>query len=466
MYKQSGISVDIIKNGTKHVLFPYQFRPLQLEFIKNKGRFSILVAHRRFGKTIGLLLNMILEALNTQKRNPRFWYIFPQATQAKSIAWPDLKRMSSFIPNSKTSEANLEVTFDLNDGFGLRTIALKGVDKGGDNLRGAYLDGVVMDEMKDMPHGVWDQVILPMLADRKGWAVLTGTVGRGYWYDLFHNERANAESIFKTFLYKASETKILDEDELRIQRLGMTLNNFNREFECDWNAIEEGAYYGDILIGLENIGRINTKVKFNAQKPVYTSWDLGAADATAVWFVQEGDIEGSWNVIDYLEMTRISLQETGESTDGQAFDRIVFNKVLQKPYFYAAHILPHDAVQKHHSADNSTYQKFKGYAGRAEVILSGKTNPMDRIHTVQQMLHEFNFNSATCAKGLAALHGYRAKLTPDGTEVAPNHNWASHGADAFGYFCHSVPKLRGVRNRFNPNRKQSKSKTNSYNPFK
>jgi hypothetical protein len=458
--------MDIIKNGTKHVLFPYQFRPLQQEFLKNKGRFSILVAHRRFGKTTGLLLDMVLQSLNTKKRNPRFWYIFPQATQAKSIAWNELKRMASFIPGIKISEAHLEVSFDLNDGFGLRSIALKGVDKGGDNLRGAYLDGVVLDEMKDMPMGVWEQVLVPMLADRKGWAVLTGTVGQGAWHDLFVRESNDPQSVFKVFLYKASETKIVDAEELELQRKIMGINRYNREYECDWNAIEEGSYYGDILSGLEQLGHVNLDVRHNPQKPVYTSWDLGAADATAVWFFQEGTEEGTWNVIDYLELTRVSLQENNESVGSIAFDRVVFNKVVQKPYFYAAHVLPHDSVQKHSSADNSTYQKFVGYSGATKVILAKKTNPLDRIATVQQLLGSFRFHKVVCSKGLAALHSYRAKLTPDGTEVAPNHNWASHGADSFGYFCHSLPLLKGVRNKFNGVSSTNKKKSESYNPFK
>lgn len=458
--------MEIIKDGIKHILFPYQFRPLQKVVVETMGRFCILVAHRRFGKTLMVLLHMILSSMTNERKNSKYWYICPQEKQARKNGWDYLKTFANFLPNAQTNEGRLELTYDLEDGKGLRTIGLRGVDKGGDSLRGSYLDGVVLDEMKDMPMSVWTQVVSPMLSDRKGWAILTGTVGQGPWYDLYTKESNNKDSIFKTFLFKASESKVIDDDELQQQRRIMGDRNFRREYECDWMAIEEGSYYGDIISGLDDIGQLNITTVHNPQKPVYTSWDLGAADATAIWFFQEGDADECWNVIDYLELTRAEMQENGQSTYGKSFDSLMYNKILEKHYLYAAHVLPHDAVHKYGSAEFSTYEKFKSFSNSTQIIVAKKTTTEARIDTVQHMLHKFTFNKVLCSKGISALHSYRAKMTGDGTETSPNHNWASHGADSFGYFCHSVPLLKSTRNKFNRTQKKSTSTIGSYNPLK
>lgn len=459
--------MEIIKGGTKHILFPYQLRPLQKETIEKMGRFCLLVAHRRFGKTMMVLLHIIFSAMLCKLRNPKFWYICPLEKQARNNAWDYLKSFSSYLPNGETNEGRLELTFDLNDGVGTRTIALKGVDKGGDSLRGSYLDGVVLDEMKDMPIKAWTQIISPMLADRKGWAVLTGTAGQGPWYELFMKEQNDPDSQFKCFTYKASETKIIDDKELERLRKQMGDRNFRRELECDWSAIDEGSYYGDIIAGLEDMGQINLEIKHNPHKPVYTSWDLGASDATAVWFFQEGEKANTWNVIDYLQMNRWEYQEQGFSTQGKSFDIIMYDMILKKPYLYAAHVLPHDSRQKHRSAEYSTYEKFKEASGNADIIVAAKTTVLARIETVQHMLNLFHFNKLNCVRGISALQSYKSKLSSDGVELTEDHNWASHGADSFGYFCHSIPLLSRVQRKYNKDKfKNTPKQIDSYNPLK
>ena len=46
------------------------------------------------------------------------------------------------------------------------------------------------------------------------------------------------------------------------------------------------------------------------------------------------------------------------------------------------------------------------------------------------------FNAETCQPGLDALGWYHEKKDEDrGIGLGPEHDWASHGADAFGLMC-------------------------------
>ena len=110
--------------------------------VKNH-RFSVVVAHRRMGKTVSACMQLINSALLCDKPNPRFGYIAPTYSQAKRVAWQyivDYTRPLGAKPNIA------ELRVDFLDG---RRISLYGADNP-DSLRGIYLDGVVIDEIADV----------------------------------------------------------------------------------------------------------------------------------------------------------------------------------------------------------------------------------------------------------------------------------------------------------------------------
>ena len=135
------------------------------------------------------------------------------------------------------------------------SIRIHGADNP-DRLRGAYLDGVILDEFADMRPGVWGEVIRPMLADRQGWATFIGTPkGRNSFYELLAEaERRPAE--WYTDRLKASETGILPQDELDLARKDMTPEQYDQEFECSFDAAIRGAYFAKELADAEEQGRI------------------------------------------------------------------------------------------------------------------------------------------------------------------------------------------------------------------
>lgn len=192
------------------------------------ARFSVIVAHRRMGKTVCVLNHMIKAALLVRRRDGRFAYVAPYRNQAKAIAWDYLKRFAGALPMVRFNESELECALPTGS-----RIRLYGADNP-DAMRGLYFDGVVLDEVADMKPNVWGEIIRPALADRGGWAVFIGTPkGQNLFYELY--EGAERNGWFRA-LYRADETNIMPEEELVAARETMSDAQYRQEFLCDFSA--------------------------------------------------------------------------------------------------------------------------------------------------------------------------------------------------------------------------------------
>jgi hypothetical protein len=298
---------------------PYEPRPLQAALHQALKRFNVLVAHRRFGKTVFCINEIIRKWPECKKPNPRYAYIAPLYKQAKQVAWDYLKHFTRPIPGTTYNEAELRA--DLPGGG---RIQLYGADNP-DALRGIYLDGVILDEYAQMNSRMWSEVLRPALSDRKGWAVFIGTPqGHNAFYDLY--QAAREDKNWYAVVYKASQTDVLEKEELEAAKKEMTSEEYSQEFECSWTAAIRGAYYGTIIAEIEEKGRIGD-VPYDPAYGVETWWDLGIGDSTAIWFVQRSGQKV--NVIDYYEMTGEGLPH--------------YAKILEeRGYVYSQHVAPHD----------------------------------------------------------------------------------------------------------------------------
>lgn len=199
-----------------------------------KARFSVLVAHRRFGKTVGVINHLIKEALTTTKKDCRYGYIAPYRNQAKSIAWDYLKHYSAPIPGIKINEGELSI--DYPNGSRIR---LFGADNA-DALRGLYFDGVVLDEIADMKPDVWGEIVRPALSDRRGFAVFIGTPkGQNLFFELYQQGRITDN--WYAGMYRADETGVIPNEELTALKAEMSENQYRQELLCDFTAATDDA---------------------------------------------------------------------------------------------------------------------------------------------------------------------------------------------------------------------------------
>lgn len=374
-----------------------------------------MVAHRRAGKTVGCVNDIIRRAVELRIPHGRYAYVAPFLAQAKEVAWEYLKRYAQPITVDK-NEAELWVEL-----LGGSRIRIHGADNP-DRLRGAYLDGVVLDEYADMRPSVWGEVIRPMLADRQGWATFIGTPkGRNEFFDIW--ARAQLEGDWFALMLKASETGILPQSELDAARQDMTPEQYEQEFECSFEAAILGAYFGKEIAEAERSGRI-TQVEYDPAIPVHTAWDLGASKGgytMAVWLWQMSgqDIR----IIDFLCGPNVGIPSYAK-------------ELAAKPYTYGDDWVPHDARAHETGTGRTRVETMKLERGRLPRLVPDH-KVMDGINAARLTIPRCWFDRERCADGIEALRQYRTEYDEKlrTFKDTPKHDWASHPADAFRYLC-------------------------------
>ena len=409
-----------LPEGAEVVDMGYRPRPFQAVLHSKLKRFNVLVCHRRFGKTVFSIMEMIDRGFNNELHNPQYAYIAPTYQQAKRVAWEYLKDFCKNVPGAKANESELRIDVPRPNGDKVRFMLLGAENP--DSLRGLYLDGCILDEYAQCDPIIWGQVIRPALSDRKGWAIFIGTPkGENHFHNIY---RQGEELVTKgnknwhVAMYKASETSVVDDEELAEARATMTEEEYDQEYECSFSAALLGAYYGKYINGLESKGRI-LDFDYEPNSAVHTYWDLGISDTTAIWFVQM--VGREIRVIDYYESAGVGLEH--------------YAKVIKdKPYVYESHGIPHDGAAKELGTGMSRQETLLNLGVRTHII--PRQSVADGINAVRVLLNKnIWFHKTNCKRGLEALKNYQRKYDSKNSMFVdkPLHNWASNGADAFRY---------------------------------
>jgi hypothetical protein len=393
------------------IVIGYEPRELQLEIHEaiDSHRFTVVVAHRRFGKTVSAINHLIKAAIECDKPNPRFAYIAPTYSQAKRVAWDYLLEYTRPL-NATANIAELRVDF-----WG-RRVSLYGSDNP-DSLRGQYFDGVVIDEVGDQNPRIWNEIIRPALSDRGGWCSFIGTPkGANHFAELA--DRAKSEEGWKYLEFKASQTGVLPESELKAAYREMGEDKYNQEFECSFNAAVEGSYYGKLINDLERDGHITDFPRDDLCRS-FTAWDLGMGDSTALWVAQ-------------LAGKEIRLLDSVEN-HGQGLDWYV-NWLRDNKYEGFTHILPHD-VQVRELGTGKSRKEVLEEAGLS-ITVAPRLPVADGIQAVRRLLLRCWFHPRT-KQGLDALRNYRREHDEKRQIFyeKPLHDWSSHMSDAFRYLA-------------------------------
>lgn len=401
------------------VKLPYKPRPHALAFHSRSQKSAVVVWHRRAGKTVMCIADLIEKALRNPLEMPQYSYIAPTYKQAKKVAWRYLKKIAEPV-TKKVMESELSV--ELVNGA---VISLFGADNP-DSLRGLYHDGVIIDEYGDIAPMLYGEIIAPAVADRDGWVVFIGTPkGPNHFYELY-KDAANDPDWFNSTL-RASESGVFSHERLnKIKKQpGMDEDTYNQEFECDFHAANKGAYYAKQLNELEAAGHMGL-FPWDPSKPVITAWDIGWSDDTSIWFVQ---IHGKEiHVIDFWTGSGYSLDE-------------VLEELQELPYVYEPFWLPHDAKNKSFQTGKSIRELMWEAGAKTQQV--PELSVQDGITAVRATLPKvyFNTGSENVRKyGLPALVMYQREYD----EVKrvyrqkPRHDWASNPADAFRYLCLAV----------------------------
>ena len=392
------------------VVLPYTPRAQQA-YVHNelaKYRYAVLCCHRRFGKTVLCINHLIKMAMMNKNHQPRYAYIAPTYSQAKKIAWDYLKHFTEKIPGTKYNETELRC--DLVNGARITLLSSENPD----SIRGIYLDGCIIDEAAQVQAALIDEVITPALSDRKGFMILVGTPAG--MNNLFYDYYQKAQSNKSWFLYKAkaSETKIVDPEELKSALSVMGVAKYNQEFECSFIGNIRGSIYGDLLGKLEDKKQVSS-IPYNPAYPVHTAWDIGYSDSTSIIFFQQ--IGHAVNIIDYYE------------NNNQAFPHYA-QTLKEKDYVYGEHYAPHDIEVTEFSSGRS--RREVAYQMGVRFRVAPKVALEDGIHAVKMILERCYINVDNCSKLINALRHYHRKYNDKDRvyKLSVNHDWSSHAADA------------------------------------
>jgi hypothetical protein len=383
---------------------------LAIHELMDSKRFGVVVAHRRMGKTVSAINHLIKDALLNQKEAPRYAYIAPTYGQAKRVAWDYLVKYAE--PLGGTSNIS-----ELRVDFWGRRIQLFGSDNP-ETLRGQYFDGVILDEIGDQNPKIWTDVCRPSLVDRQGWCLFIGTPkGHNHFKEL--RDRAKTEDGWGLLEFKASETGVVDDTELKAAKNEMGEDKYRQEFECSFDAAVEGSYFGQILNELEEKKHMQ-EIPREELSRTFTAWDLGMGDSTSIWVAQLVGTEV--RLLDYYE------------NHGVGLDHYV-KWIKDNDYLKAEHILPHDVRVRELGTGKSRMEMLE--ESGLEVKIAPRMGLDDGIQAVRRLLPRCWFNVPQVQNGLNCLRNYRRDYDEKRKIFyeRPLHDWSSHGSDSFRYLA-------------------------------
>lgn len=257
----------------------------------------------------------------------------------------------------------------------------------------------------------------------------------------------------KYFAELAKQGVVLTEGqkEWYVRKWSTQREDMKREYPSNpaeaFEASVEGAYYGAELAGLENLGRLMS-VPWDNSLPVFTAWDLGLDDMTAVWFAQKAGLE--LRIIDYLEFRNLSLMDCA-------------TEVMRKPYRFERHYMPHDIAAREMTTAKPRREALESL-GLKPITVTPMHNVEDGINAARNLLPKCVFDAVACTSGIKALRNYHKEWDDEKGTFAdkPFHDWASHGADAFRILAMNIS---GTSDHEDRRRREQRQQASDYDPL-
>jgi hypothetical protein len=426
---------------------PYQSKAMA--YFDCGGRRAITVWHRRAGKDL-TAIHQTCKAAHLEKG--LYWHIFPTAEQARKAIWTGFTKdgqriLEQCFPSAlrktpRTWSPQGEMVVELKCGSVWR---LMGSDKM--EIVGAGPKGVVFSEYALAKPTTWD-LVRPMLRESGGWAwFITTPRGANHAKRLYDQATPEAgwyrdtRTVLDTRLTYASNRspgRDVGPEEMMAEEAaeGMPPELIDQEYRCSWSAANVGSFYGVLLSGLETQGRIGVDF-VSLGDDVFTSWDLGRADDTAIWWwrLRDGSTrdEPRVDVLDHY---------AAHGEDLEHYFQVLEERARRHGWKYRKHFLPHDARAKTLSTRVSVMDQFVTRLGSAAVAVIPALALVDGIQAVRWLLQKDIRIHARCAAvapggkdcdGVEALRSYHRIWDAERKcfSETPVHDWSSHTADAF-----------------------------------
>lgn len=422
------------------ITLPHNFSPrdYQVPFLgalDSGKKYAAIIWHRRSGKDLTCWNYAIKRAM---QQRIDIVYIYPTHEMGRDNLWGAKtnggRDFLDYVPmdirerRNKADEGVNNTLKQVNFING-STISLKSAEKP-NRLRGGNTKLYILSEFPEMDPQVLD-IIEPVVEANDGQIIVNGTP-KGDNHAKASMEAWAKDPDWFTQIITAEQTDVFTIDQLfkiknriieRFKARGRSETEavafFEQEYMCSFESPVIGSYYGEAMRIAQDEGRIGN-VPYEANLPVYTFWDIGVGDSTAIWFMQA--VGRDVRLIDYYE------------SSGEGVPHYI--KVLKdKPYIYKQTYWPHDGMVREFGSGLSRVETAEQHGLTPEIIPQQSLE--DGIEALRSLLGRCWFDEKKCDRGIKALKNYH-KEWDDVNQVyknKPKHDWSSHGSDAARYMA-------------------------------
>lgn len=364
--------------------------------------------------------------------------------QIEKLCFIDGRPMSDFYEVKKSEIVGINGTRFVFAGLRNNIAAIKSMEG---------IDICWITEANTISDPVWEVLLPTIRKDPPGGPF---KMGSEIWIDF--NPELSTDATYKRWVLdddpdiRKAEVNWRDNpwfpDFLRKQMDKMRKNdyeNYLTVWEGKTRKTLAGAIYAKEIAAATVDKRIGPGFKVVRNKPVDVVFDLGRADMTSIWFMQQFGTEHF--AVDHYRNC------------GFGFDHYL-EEIQNRHYIIGKVYLPHDATVKHISAKQSVKrQAMDAYPGEGRVRIVPNIGIANGINAVRQLFPRLHFNEKTCQEGLQALQHYQYGVNPETQQRTkePLHNWASHDADSLRYYA--VMMTEGNRKK---NDSSSSGRSNDY----
>ncbi len=444
----------------KTITLPYKFDPRlyqdrMMDWYDQGGRNGIYVWHRRAGKDLTGLHQTCKMA---HQRKGMYWHCLPTFSQARKAVWNAYdnskgeRLLRSIFPKEIVKHPDefrpqAEMLIELRNGSMIQLIGSDNID----NIVGAGPLHVTFSEYALCKPNSYD-LVRPMLRENAGTTCFISTPrGRNHLWQLMQKNKGNkawmidTQTVFDTNLRypSAVDPKVLITPAEMMEeerQAGMLEPLIKQEYLCDFDAALVGSIFGDLMEQLEKEGRICDFAHDGSN--VFTVYDLGMNDSTAIWIFEAH--EGGIDIIDHYENHGKALQHYFDHVEQVAAElHLTFRK----------HWLPHDAKALTLAAGTTIENQFRERYGDGAVAVIPSVKVLEGIQAFRWVLQQNTRIHSRCNKhqGIEALKQYHFEFDDKSKAYTnrPEHDWASHTADAARYLGY-VARVSGILTRPRP----------------
>lgn len=397
--------------------------------ILNTCIFILLFGGSRSGKTFIIIRNIVMRAL--KEPNSRHAIFRQTRKDLKEAIWLDtfpkvLKLcFDGVVPTANEQDLYVKFKNGSEIWFGYLDD-----NKRADNVLGKEYNTIYLNEISEISYksfakaqtrlSLKNGLVNKLYAD-------CNPPGKWHWgYKVFiekiepitKNALVNPESYGYMLMNPQDNMQNLPQNYLDILQ-NLPEDEKNRFLLGLWVEGISGGIYTKEMATVEQEGRIKV-VPFNPDFWVYTFWDLGIDDSTAIWFVQF--------IRDKIHLIRY-YQNNNEAMPHYIEQLVKYKE--QYGYNYGTIFLPHDGRNREWIGGKSRKDAIEEKGYKVEVYSA--TEITEGINAVKMIYSKCYFDKSNCEEGISALSNYRRK--EDAIKLTysnePVHDWASHGSDAF-----------------------------------